>query len=101
LVDAEQDVGEDDPTPRGCPDQKERHRQSDQPPGDQHGLASEAVREGAGEEVGAGLDDAEGGDVGERRRERGEAELVSGQQGQDGPLLAEHAADEGIDRDEQ
>ena len=35
------------------------------------------------------------------RRERGEAELLLGQQRQDGAFLADHPADEGVDADEQ
>ena len=71
------------------------------PAGDEHGLAAVAVRQGAGEEVGAGLDDPEGGDERERGGELGEPELVLGEQRQDGAFLADHAADEGVDADEQ
>ena len=66
LVDAEQDVGGDDPAPGRCPDQHERDGQADQPAGDQDGFAAVAVGQGAGEEVGDGLGDAERDDVGQR-----------------------------------
>ena len=62
LVDAEQHVGEDHPSPRRRPDQQQRNGDGDEPAGDQHGFAAEAVGPGAGEEVGGGLGDAEGDD---------------------------------------
>ena len=47
------------------------------------------------------LVEPEGDDEGERRRERLEAEHLGGQERQDRPLLADHPADERIDRDQQ
>ena len=101
MVDAEQDVGEHDPSPGGCPHQQQRDWEADQPAGDQDGFATVAVRQGAGEEVGGRFDDAERGDERERRGERGQAEFVGGEQWQDGAFLADHAADEGVDADEE
>ena len=68
LVDAEQDVGGDDPAPGRRPDQQQRHGQADQPAGDQDGFAAVPVGQGAGGEVGQGLGDAERDDEGQRRR---------------------------------
>ena len=101
LVDAEQHVGEHHPAPRRRPHQQQRDRQADEPAGDEHRLAAEAVGEGAGEEVGRRLDDAEGDDERQRGGERGEPELLVGEQRQDGAFLADHPADEGVDGDEQ
>ena len=85
----------------GRPHQQERDGEPDDPAGDEDRFAAVAVRQGAGEEVGRRLDDAEGGDERERGGELGEPELVLGEQRQDGALLADHAADEGVDADEQ
>ncbi len=74
---------------------------TDDPAGDEDGFAAVAVRQGAGEEVGGGLHDAERHDEGERGGERGEPELLLGEQRQDGAFLADHAADERVDADEQ
>ena len=76
LVDAEQHVGEDDPAPRRCPHQQQRHRQADQPARDQDRLAADPIGERPGEEVGGRLDRAEGDDERERGGERGEPEDV-------------------------
>jgi len=43
LVDAQQDVGEDHPSPRRRPNQQLRDRNRDQPAHQQHGFASEAI----------------------------------------------------------
>ncbi len=75
--------------------------EADDPAGDEHGFAAEAVRQGAGEEVGGCLHDAEGDDERERCGEGGETELGLGEQREDGAFLADHAADEGVDADEQ
>ncbi len=101
LVDAEQDVGEDHPSPSRRPDQQQRDREGDDPPGDQHRLAAVAVGQGAGEEVRRRLDGAEGDDERERRGERGEPELLLGEQREHGAFLADHPADERVDADEQ
>ena len=101
LADAEQDVGEDDPAPGRRPDQQQRDRDGDEPAGDQDRFAAEPVGPGSGEVVGGGLGQAEDEDEGQPGGVRLEAELALPQQGQDGALLAEHAADEGVDRDEQ
>ena len=101
LVDAEQDVGEHHPTPRRGPHQQQRDRDADDPAGDQHGFAAVAVREGAGEEVGGCLDDAERGDEREGGGVLVEPELVGGEQREDGAFLADHAADERVHADEE
>ena len=86
---------------RRRPDQQQRDGHADDPAGDEDGLAAVAVRQGAGEEVGRRLHRAERDDERERRGERGEPELVLGEQRQDGAFLADHAADERVDADEQ
>ena len=86
--------------PAGRPDQQQRNGNRDQPAGDQHGLAAVPLRPGSGDVVGQGLGDAEREDVGEcGGRTRGED--LGRQQRQDGAFLAEHAADQCVDRDEQ
>ena len=85
----------------GAAHQDERHRQADDPAGDEDGFAAEAVRQRAGEEVGGGFHGAERDDEGQRGGERGEAEHLVGEERQDGAFLADHAADERVDADEQ
>lgn len=65
--------------------------------GEEDGFASVAVGEDAGDVVGGGLRFSEGGDVGVA----GEGEDLFGEEGEGGLLLADHAADEGVDDDEQ
>ena len=74
---------------------------ADQPPGDQDRLAAEPVRQRAGEEVGGRLGRAEREDERQRRGVGGQAELPLGQQRHHGALLAEHAADQSVDRHQQ
>ena len=93
LIDAEEHVGDDHPTPRRRPHQQQRYRQSDDPTSDEYWLASETIRQRSGEEVGERLDDAKGGDESERRGVRRESELLLRQQWNDRALLADHAAD--------
>lgn len=59
------------------------------------------VREGSGEEVGCRFDDAERGDERQRCRDRGQSEFFSGEQGENGSLLADHPSNESVDSDEQ
>lgn len=59
-----------------------------------------AVGEDAGDVVGGGLRYSEGGDVGEDVGVAGEGEDLFGEEGEGGLLLADHAADEGVDDDE-
>ena len=96
-----QHVGEDHPSPGRGPDQQQRHRDADQPPGHQYRLAAVAIRQGAGEEVGGRLHDAERGDEGQRGGERREPELGFSEKGENGSFLADHAPDEGVDCDQQ
>ena len=70
-------------------------------PGDEDRLATEAVRQRAGEEVGGRLHRAERHDERERAGERGEPEDLLGQQRQDRAFLADHPADQRVDADEQ
>ena len=102
LVDAEQHVGRDHPAPGRRPDQQQRHRQADQPAGDQHGFAAVAVRQRAGGEVGRRLDGPKATmkvsaavNAPQARR------LRSASSGSTRALLADHPADQGVDRDQQ
>ena len=77
LVDAEEHVGEHHPAPRRRPHQQQRDREADDPAGDEHRFASVPVGQGAGEEVGGRLHDAEGDDERQRGGERGEPEHLA------------------------
>ena len=101
LADAEQDVRGHHHPPSWRPDEQQRDGYGDQPAGHQHRFAAVALGPGAGEVVGQCLREAEGEDVGERGGVRVEPEDVSREQGQDRAFLAEHAAHQGVDRDEQ
>ncbi len=87
--------------PRRGEDDHERHRQADQPSGHENGLPPEPVGERARREIGDRLGESEGDDERERRDEPGEPEDIGRQERQDGPLLADHPADQPADRDEQ
>src|SRR5207302_2884785 len=65
LVDAQQHIGEDDPTPGRGENNQEWHRQSKQPARDEHPLATNAVTQSTREEVGSRFDDAEAHNEGE------------------------------------
>ena len=101
LVDAEQHVSGDDPTPRRRPNNHQRYGDADEPTGEQDRFAAVAVGQGAGEEVGDGFGGAEGENVGQRGGVGGEVEVAFGKQRQDGAFGAEQATHEGVDRDEQ
>ncbi len=101
LADAEQHVGEDHPAPRGCPDEQQRHREGDQPPGDEHRFAPVPVGEGAGEVVGDRLRQAEDEDERQPGGVGADAEFLLGEQRQHGAFLTEHAADERVDDHQQ
>jgi hypothetical protein len=101
LVDAEQHVREHDPSPGGREDQQQRHRQADEPAGQQHRLATEPVGEGAGEVVDDRLGDAEGDDEGQHRGVAGQGELLLGQQRQHRAFLPDEPTDERVDPDQQ
>ena len=73
----------------------------DEPARDQDRLATVALGPGTGQVVGERLGQAEGEDVGQCRGVGVQAEHVGGQQGQDGAFLAEHAAHQGVDRDQK
>jgi hypothetical protein len=101
LVDAEQDVGGDDPGPaRGRRDQQ-RDRQRHRPAGDQQSPPPDPLRQRPGEEVGQRLDQPEGDDEGEHRDAGGEVELLAPDQRQRRALQADHRADEGVDGEQQ
>jgi hypothetical protein len=64
-------------------------------------LRPPGVGELAGDEIGKGLDDAEADDEGDDERRRGDAELLRADQRHDRSLDPDHAADEGVNQDEQ
>ena len=94
-------LANDHPAPGRGEDQDEGHREADEPPGDEHGLAAVAIGERPGEEVRDRLHGAEGEDERQGGGERGDAERLVGEQREHGALLADHAADERVDADEQ
>ncbi len=94
-------LARDDPVPARRQHDDDRHRQAEEPAGNEDLLAADAVGEASGEQVGQRLDDAEGDDEGEGDRARGQAELLLGQERHDGPLQPDHAADEGVDQDQE
>ena len=73
----------------------------DEPAGDEDRLAAVPVGPGPRGVVGGGLRQPEGDDEGQRRAVGVQAEHLAGEQRQHRPLLAEHAADEGVDGHEQ
>ena len=75
--------------------------QADEPPGHQHALPAEPVSKSSGSEVRKGLGEAERRDKRQDGRTRSNAELDLGRQRQDRAFEAYHAADKGIDEDEQ
>ena len=101
LVDAEQRVRRDDPAPARPPADHERHRQADEPAQHQHVLAAIKVGEMSRDEIGDRLDDAEADDEGDDNGGRCDLELFGADQRNHRPLQPHHAADEGIDEDEQ
>ena len=101
LVDAEQNVGDDDPAPLRCPDEQQRHREPEQPASDENRLAAVAVRQRTRGEIGNGLGHAECQDERQDAGEGGQAEDLGRHEWQNGPLLADHSADEAVDADEQ
>ena len=70
-------------------------------PVDEDGFAAVAVGQGACEVVGGRFGGAEGEDERQGRGVGGEPERGVGEQWQHGAFLAEHAADQGVDGDEQ
>jgi hypothetical protein len=101
LVDAEQHVGEDNPRPARSERQQERHRDTDEPSGHQRGLAPDAIRQGARDEVGGGLHHAEGEDVRQRSGEGVQVEHLGADERQHGAFLPDHPSDQGVHADEQ
>jgi hypothetical protein len=81
LVDPEEHVGSHHPAPGGSEDQHQRNRDPEQPAGQEHRLAAEAIGEGPGEVVDDSLGEPEGGDEREHGGVAGEGELALGQQG--------------------
>jgi len=55
----------------------------------------------SGDEIGDRLDDAEADDERDHDRGRSDAEFFCADQRDDGPLQADHAADKGVDDNEQ
>ena len=101
LVDAEQHVGGDDERPRRRKADEHRDRHGDEPAEYQQPLASDAIGERPGSEVRDRLGETEGHHEGEDRRRRGELEVMLADQREDAPLESDHAADEGIEADEE
>ena len=101
LVHAEEDVGRDHPGPVRCQDQDDRDRQPDEPTGHEDGFAPKPVGECSGDQVRERLRDTKRDEKRERAPGRGEAKDLIREQRHDGPLLADHPADQCVDPDEQ
>jgi hypothetical protein len=106
LVDAEQQVGEDDPAPARSADDEQRDGQpdepaGDEPAGDEHRLAADTIAEAAREEIRQRLNAAKAHDEGEHRGRRAEAELAFAKQWHHAALKPHHRADKGVDEHEQ
>ena len=101
LVDAEQDVGSDDPGPARGGGDEQRDGQRGSPAGDQQPPAAGALGERAGAEVGQRFREPERDDEGQDRGAGAEVEVLSADERQRRALEADHHADEGVDRDEQ
>ena len=101
LVDAEEQVGDDDPVPRRREADQQRHGQRQRPADDQHPPARVPLGKAAGEEVRDRLAEAEGEDEGQDRGLRREAELALADQRHHAALKAHHRTNERVQRDEQ
>lgn len=85
----------------GAPAEQERDGHGDQPAGDQYRLAAHPFGDRAGDNVGDRLHHSEGDDVRERGAVGVQMEHTRGDQRQNGALLAEHAANQRVDPDEE
>ncbi len=81
--------------------QHERHWEADDPTCHQHRLARVPISEQAGHEIHAGLDQTEGDDEREDHHLRADAEFLGADERDDRALESHHAADEGVDQDEE
>jgi hypothetical protein len=75
--------------------------QPDKPAEDENALAAPRIGELAGNEIGQGFDNAKADDEGYDNRRRGNAEFFRPDQRHDRSLDPNHAADKGVDQDEQ
>ena len=101
LVDAEQEIRDDDEPPRhGKPDQ-DGHRQCDQPADHEQSFAADALGEVASGEIGERLGGTERHDEGKNRGAGPQPEVVLADQRQHAPLKAHHAADERVQSDQK
>jgi hypothetical protein len=101
LIQAEEDVGQDDDPPARRERDQSGNGKRHEPAEDEEPLPADAPGEAAGGEVRERLGDAEGDDEGEDGALRGEPEVVLPDQREHATLEADHRADEGIQRNEQ
>jgi hypothetical protein len=102
AMDADGFGGRDqNPRPRGCPHQKEWHRDRDQPAGDQNQLSSVAIGELSGRVVRQRLGQPKHQNERQHARSGDELELPFGNQRQNAPLHSDHRTHEGIDDDQE
>ena len=97
LVDAQQHVREDHPTPGRSEDDEERNRQPNEPAHHQHPLAPDAITESARKEVGQRFHHTETHDEGENSRGGSQAEDPLPEKWHNAALQSHHATNEGID----
>ena len=101
LVDAQQHIGEHNPSPGWSEDDQKWHGQSKQPARDEHPLATNTVTESARKEVGSRFDDAEAHNEGEDSYGGSQTEHLLTKQRHDAALESHHTADKGVDDDQQ
>jgi hypothetical protein len=101
LVDPQQQVGGDDPSPRRRPHQQQRYRDADQPSHDEDAPGAEALGQQARDEVTGGLRQAEGHQEERCGKPRGEPEVSLREEGDQRALLADQGSDQRVDPDQE
>jgi hypothetical protein len=101
LVDAQQDVGRDDPAPARRHGDQQRDGQRHGPAGDQQAPPSGALRERSRAEVRERLGETEGDDERQHRGAGAQVELLAADKRQRRALEADHRADERVDGHQQ
>ena len=101
LIDAEQRVGGNDPTPARRDADQQRDGQRGGPPRDQQASASRPLRERSGRQIGECLDEPERDDERQDGSTRRQVEVVTADQRKRRALEADHRADERVDGDQE
>src|SRR5439155_26446462 len=101
LVQPEQHVGGNDPSPRRSEDEEQGDRETDQLASDEYRFAPVSIGRRPGQKVRARLRHPECEKVRQDCGGAGDPEDVRREERQDGALLTDHPADEDVDCDEQ